>query len=176
MLALARLPQQIVDQHLGMDLLLDVERRRVDDEVAPVLLVLAAPDELRVEVAVAALVGDADRALLAPSASTDWIFRRRNVLARRLVVRERLDGLLSLLASVFLAMLSFRLRGCGGDGFDHLVELAFDLGLEVGFDLVDVGELGEGPAAVRCRGCSRRAPSRCPSWTSSPWRPRGGSP
>ena len=36
-----------------MDLLLDVERRRMDDEVAPVLLVLAAPDELRIEVAVA---------------------------------------------------------------------------------------------------------------------------
>ena len=31
---------------------------------------------------------------------------------------------------------------------DHLVELAFDLGLEVGLDLVDLGELGEGPAAV----------------------------
>ena len=45
--------QQVVDQHLRVDLLLDVERRRVDDEVAPVLLVLAAPDELRVEVAVA---------------------------------------------------------------------------------------------------------------------------
>ena len=56
--------QQVVDQHLGVDLLLDVERRRVDDEVAPVLLILAAPDELRVEVAVAALVGDADRGLL----------------------------------------------------------------------------------------------------------------
>ena len=50
---LLRLPQQVVDQHLGVDLLLDVERRRVDDEIAPVLLVLAAPDELRVEVAVA---------------------------------------------------------------------------------------------------------------------------
>ena len=48
---LARLPEQIVDQHLGMNFLLDVERRRVDDEIAPVLLVLAAPDELRIEVA-----------------------------------------------------------------------------------------------------------------------------
>ena len=38
---------------------------------------------------------------------------------------------------------------CAGSGVDHLVELAFDLGLEVGLDLVDVGELGEGPAAVR---------------------------
>ena len=29
----------------------------MDDEVGPVLLVLAAPDELRIEIAVAALVG-----------------------------------------------------------------------------------------------------------------------
>jgi hypothetical protein len=54
-----------------VDLLLDVERRRVDDEIAPVLLVLAAPDELRVEVAVAALVGDADGVLLS-FCITDW--------------------------------------------------------------------------------------------------------
>ena len=40
----------------------------MDDEIGPVLLILAAPDELRIEVAVAALVGHADGALLAPSA------------------------------------------------------------------------------------------------------------
>ena len=91
-LALPRLPQQVVDQHLGMDLFLDVERRRVDDEVAPVLLVLAAPDELRVEVAVAALVGHADRALLL-LLQHRLVFGGRDVLARRLVVLERLDGL-----------------------------------------------------------------------------------
>ncbi len=33
-------------------------------------------------------------------------------------------------------------------GRDHLVELAFDLGLEVGLDLIDLGELGERPAAI----------------------------
>ena len=33
----------------------------MDDEIGPVLLVLAAPDELRVEVGVAALVGHPDR-------------------------------------------------------------------------------------------------------------------
>jgi hypothetical protein len=49
------LAQQVVDQHLGMHLFLDVERRGVDDEVAPVLLILAAPDELRVEVGIARL-------------------------------------------------------------------------------------------------------------------------
>ena len=36
----------------------------MDDQIAPVLLVLPAPDELRVEVAVPPLVGHADRALL----------------------------------------------------------------------------------------------------------------
>jgi hypothetical protein len=36
------LAQQVVDQRLRVDLLLDVERRRLDDEIAPVLLVLAA--------------------------------------------------------------------------------------------------------------------------------------
>ena len=39
---------QVVDDRLGVDLLLDVERRRLHDEVGPVLPVLAAPDELRV--------------------------------------------------------------------------------------------------------------------------------
>ena len=33
-------------------------------------------------------------------------------------------------------------------GLDHLVELAFDLGLEIGLDLIDLGELGERPAAI----------------------------
>jgi hypothetical protein len=42
-------------------LLLDVERRRLDNQVGPVLLVLAAPDELRVEIAIAPLIGEADR-------------------------------------------------------------------------------------------------------------------
>jgi hypothetical protein len=38
---------QVLDDRLRMHLLLDVERRRVDHEVRPVLPVLAAPDELR---------------------------------------------------------------------------------------------------------------------------------
>ena len=46
--ALRRAASQVVDDRLRVDLLLDVERRRVDDEVGPVLPVLAAPDELRV--------------------------------------------------------------------------------------------------------------------------------
>ena len=45
--------QQIVDQHLGVYLFLNVERRCVDNEVAPVLLILAAPDKLWVKVGIA---------------------------------------------------------------------------------------------------------------------------
>ena len=63
-LALPRLAQQIVDEHLRVDLFLNVERRRVDDEIAPVLLILPAPDELRIEIAIAPLVSDANRILL----------------------------------------------------------------------------------------------------------------
>ena len=84
--------QQVVDQHLGVDLFLDVERRGVDDEVAPVLLILAAPDELRIEVAVAALVGHADRVLLV-LLHHRLVFGGGDVLPRGLVVLERFDGL-----------------------------------------------------------------------------------
>ena len=53
---------------------------------------------------------------------------------------------------VFFAIVLFlHCRLLHGDGLDHLVELAFDLRLEVGFDLIDLGELGERPAAVRAR-------------------------
>ena len=81
---------QVVDEHLGVHLLLDVERRRLHDEVGEVLLVLAAPDELRVEVAVAALVRHLDGAAVV-------VLHRRAVLGGgdvgplRLVVDERLD-------------------------------------------------------------------------------------
>src|SRR3990172_9780536 len=77
------------DQRLGVDLLLDVERRRVDHEVAPVLLVLAAPDELQVQVAVAGLIGDAHR-VLRLLLQHRLVFRGRDVPARRLLVAERL--------------------------------------------------------------------------------------
>ena len=39
---------QIVDDDLGMDFFLDVEWRRLDYEVRPVLGVFAAPDKLRI--------------------------------------------------------------------------------------------------------------------------------
>src|SRR5439155_23415996 len=71
---------------------LDVERRRVDHEVAPVLLVLAAPEELRVEVAVAPLVGDAYR-VLRLLLQHRLVLRGRDIPARRLSVAESIDGL-----------------------------------------------------------------------------------
>jgi hypothetical protein len=45
-------------------LLLDVDGRGLDYEIRPVLLILATPDELRVEVAVPTFVRDADGTLL----------------------------------------------------------------------------------------------------------------
>ena len=34
------------------------------------------------------------------------------------------------------------------DGLDHFVKFAFDLGREIGFDLINLGELGKRPAAI----------------------------
>lgn len=86
-----RLPAQVVDQHLRVHLLLDVERRRGHHEVRPVLLVLAAPHELRIEVAIAPLIGDADRRLVRLRHHALEL-RRGDVLARGVRVRERLDA------------------------------------------------------------------------------------
>ena len=89
-----------------MDLFLDVERRSVDDEVAPVLLVLAAPDELGIEVGVAG-IADLLRVLLL-LLQHGLILRRRDVLPLGLVVRKRFD----------------RLLGCGFLGHDYLLPVA----------------------------------------------------
>ena len=82
---------EVVDQDLGVDLFLDVDRRGVDDEVGPVLLVLAAPDQLRVEVAVAALVGDAHGRLLV-LLHHRLVFGGGDVLASGVVVLEGFDA------------------------------------------------------------------------------------
>ena len=47
---------EVLDEEFGMDFFLDVEGRGVDEEVRGILPVLATPDELGVEVAVAAFV------------------------------------------------------------------------------------------------------------------------
>ena len=57
---------QVVDQHLGVDLLLDEERRRLRNEVGGVLLIFAPPDELGIEVTVAPLIGNPERAAVVP--------------------------------------------------------------------------------------------------------------
>ena len=62
----------------------------MDDEIAPVLLILAAPDELRIEVGVAG-VADLLRVLLLLF-QHGLIFRRRDVLPLGLVVLEGFDG------------------------------------------------------------------------------------
>src|SRR5437867_26494 len=75
-----------------MDLLLDVERRSMDHEVAPVLLVLAAPDELGVQVAVAPLVGDSD-GILCLLLENGLVLRGWDVPPPRLLVTKRLHRL-----------------------------------------------------------------------------------
>src|SRR4051812_1732555 len=75
-----------------MHFLLDVDRRRVDDEIAPVLLILATPYELRIEVAVPTLVGDANRRLLR-RIDERLVLRGRDVRACVFEVGQRLDGL-----------------------------------------------------------------------------------
>jgi len=74
-----------------MDLFLDVERWGMDDEVGPVLLVLAAPDQLRIQIPIAPLVGHAHGRLLV-LAQDRLVLGRRDVLAGGVVVDEGLDG------------------------------------------------------------------------------------
>ncbi len=57
---------QVVDQHLGVDFFLDEERWRLHEEVGCVLFVLTPPDELGIEVTVATLVGNPERAAVVP--------------------------------------------------------------------------------------------------------------
>ena len=112
-----------------MDSFLDVERRGVDDEVAPVLLVLAAPDELRVEVANAPFVGHTHGILLR-LLQRGLVFGRGDLLARGLVVLEGFDGLR------VIRHLNHRVSASGsgletvfGSGFSKKANAAFGLGL-----------------------------------------------
>ncbi|NYH97084.1 hypothetical protein [Novosphingobium marinum] len=82
---------QILDQRLGMDLLLNVERRRLDHEVRPVRHILSPPHQLRIEIAIAPLVGDLDRPL-GLGIDEGFQLRRGRVLAGRLVMGERFDA------------------------------------------------------------------------------------
>ncbi len=89
-LALLGLAQQVIYERLRVDLLLDIERRGMDDEVAPVLLILAAPDELGIEVGVARVLHLVWRFLL--FLEHGLMLRGGNVLSLRLVVLEGFDG------------------------------------------------------------------------------------
>ena len=82
---------QVLDQRLGMDLLLDVERRRLDDQIRPVRHILAPPHQLRIEIAITPLVSHLDGPLH-PRRDKRLQFRRRRILPRRLVMGERVDG------------------------------------------------------------------------------------
>ena len=93
---LLALLHQVVDEDLGMDAFLDVERRHVDDEIGPVLLVFAAPDQLRVQVAVAAFVGDAEGGLVF-FLHEGLVFGAGKVFAGCIFVADRIDRLLFLL-------------------------------------------------------------------------------
>ena len=73
-----------------MDLFLNVKRRGVDDEVAPVLLIFPSPDELRIEVDVAG-VADGFRALLF-FLDKGLLLDGRNILPFGFPVLEGLDG------------------------------------------------------------------------------------
>jgi hypothetical protein len=58
---------------------------------------------------------------------------------------------------------------------DHFLELRLRLGGKVGFDFVNIAELGESPTAVGGEVVYAGDPSRSSWWWPFPWRPRGGS-
>src|SRR5690606_21772536 len=65
-------------------------RRRMHDQIAPVLLVLTAPDQLRIEVGIARVTNE--RRCLLGLVQHRLVLRGGNVLALVLVL-QRLDGL-----------------------------------------------------------------------------------
>ncbi len=85
-----------------MNFLLDVDWRRLDHEIRPVLLIFASPNQLRVKVAIAlcllffqscraARKHDVNGALFF-LLQNRLVFGRGNILARSLVVHEGLNG------------------------------------------------------------------------------------
>src|SRR5205807_10376430 len=87
----APVDSQVLDRGLGLDLLLDIQRRRLDHQVAPVLLNLAAPDKLRVKVAIAPYVSDGAGSLLL-ALEHRLILGGRDIQPRDFVVCQGLDG------------------------------------------------------------------------------------
>ena len=87
------LPKEIVDQYLRMNLFLNVERRGVDNEIAPVLLILPTPDKLGVEIGVPWILHRPWRGIV--WSEHGLMLGRWNVLPLGLVVRDCFDGLAS---------------------------------------------------------------------------------
>ena len=89
-LAFLGLLQQVVDERLRVDFFLNVEWRGIDDEVAPVLLILPPPDELGIEIRIARV---ADRLRLFMLLLHDrLLLGGGDVLPLGIVVLKRLDG------------------------------------------------------------------------------------
>ena len=126
-------PHEIVDDRLGVDLFLNIKRRRLHDEIGPVLPVLAAPDKLRVADLDLALLQQLTRLLLGHAnarAVPDNLRIEILVALARLALRQRrrawIDGWL--LRMQFLKMFGDRLifrgrnifarRALMGEGFD----------------------------------------------------------
>ena len=85
------LAQQVINERLRMHLLLNVERRGMHDEVAPVLLILPSPDELGIEVGVARILHLA-RLFMLPL-HDGLLLSAGDVLALVVRVLDGIDGL-----------------------------------------------------------------------------------
>src|ERR1039458_2426098 len=72
-----------------MHLLLDIKRWRVDNEIAPVLRILATPDQLRIQILVPSLICHPDR-ILRFLGHNRLILGCRDVLPPCFLVRQRL--------------------------------------------------------------------------------------
>src|SRR3984893_6246797 len=89
-LTLPRLPPQILDQRLGVNFLLNIDRRRGNEQRLAILLILAAPDELRIEIGIARIAQNLHRLVVVRHKAL--IFRSRDVDALRRVVTIALDA------------------------------------------------------------------------------------
>ena len=89
-LAIARHADQVVDEDLRMHLLLDIQGRGMDHQIRPVLLVLATPYQLRVQVRVARILHRHRRLLIV--ADHRSVLDRRNILPLVVGVPNRIDG------------------------------------------------------------------------------------
>lgn len=86
------LPEEVVDEDLGMDFFLDIKGRGLGDEVRPILLIFPAPDELRVEIAVAAFIGNLQGAFVGVL-HDGLMLDGGDILTAGLVMAEGLDRL-----------------------------------------------------------------------------------